>query len=50
MAALVLCDVDRVDYSFINGRRIVDRGELVTAELPRLVDTLNRLAAVMVRG
>ena len=50
VGALVLCDVGRVDYSFVNGRRVVDRGELITAELPRLADTVNRLAAVMVQG
>ncbi len=47
VAALVLCDVGRVDYSFINGRRVVDAGRLTTAELPRLVETVNRLAASM---
>jgi cytosine/adenosine deaminase-related metal-dependent hydrolase len=50
VAALVLCDVARVDYSFIQGRRVVDRGELTTAELPRLVAAVNRLAGAMMRG
>jgi cytosine/adenosine deaminase-related metal-dependent hydrolase len=50
VAALVLCDVGGVDYSFINGRRVVDRGELTTVELPRLVSNVNRLAALMVRA
>jgi cytosine/adenosine deaminase-related metal-dependent hydrolase len=50
VAALVLCDVARVDYSFIQGRRVVDRGELTTAELPRLVEAVNRLAVAMARG
>jgi cytosine/adenosine deaminase-related metal-dependent hydrolase len=47
VAALVFCDVGRVDYSFIGGRRVVDRGELTTAELPRLVAEVNRLGAAM---
>jgi cytosine/adenosine deaminase-related metal-dependent hydrolase len=50
VAALVLCDVGSVDYSFINGRRVVDEGRLTTAELPRLIETVNRLSAAMVRG
>jgi 8-oxoguanine deaminase len=50
VAALVLCDVGSVDYSFINGRRVVDEGRLTTAEVPRLVETVNRLAAAMVRA
>jgi cytosine/adenosine deaminase-related metal-dependent hydrolase len=50
VAALVLCQVDAVDYSFINGRRIVDRGCLTTVELPSLLQQTQRLAAEMVRG
>src|SRR5882757_2667436 len=50
VAALVLCDVGSVDYSFINGRRVVDEGRLTTAEVPRLVETVNRLAAHMVQA
>jgi cytosine/adenosine deaminase-related metal-dependent hydrolase len=50
VAALLFCHVDRVDYSFINGRRVVDAGELTTAELPVLAERVNRLAADMLRG
>lgn len=50
VAALILCQVDAVDYSFINGRRVVDRGALTTVELPRLLQRTRRLAADMVRG
>jgi 8-oxoguanine deaminase len=50
VAALVLCEVGRVEYSFINGRRVIDQGELTTAELPRLTDTVNRLSAQMIRS
>jgi 8-oxoguanine deaminase len=49
VAALVLCQVDAVDYSFINGRRVVDQGRLTTAELPVLVERTNRLAAQLVK-
>jgi cytosine/adenosine deaminase-related metal-dependent hydrolase len=50
VAAVILCQVDAVDYSFINGRRVVDRGSLTTVELPRLLRQTQRLAAEMVRG
>jgi cytosine/adenosine deaminase-related metal-dependent hydrolase len=50
VAALVLCQVDAVDYSFINGRKVVDRGCLTTIELPSLLQQTKRLAAEMVRG
>ncbi|MDP8983586.1 MAG: 8-oxoguanine deaminase [Pseudomonadota bacterium] len=48
VAALVLCDIGSVDYSFINGRRVVDAGRLATADVPRLIEAVNRAAAVMV--
>jgi cytosine/adenosine deaminase-related metal-dependent hydrolase len=50
VAALVLCEINAVDYSFINGRKVVDQGRLTTAELPELIEQANRLAAAMVRG
>ncbi len=48
VAALIFCQVDKVDYSFIHGRRIVDQGQLTSAELPVLAERVNRLAAAMV--
>jgi len=50
VAALVLCHVDAVDYSFIHGRKIVDQGCLTTVDLPTLVERTNRLSAKMVSG
>ena len=50
VAALVLCQTDTVDYSFIHGRRVVDQGRLTTVDLPRLVETTQRLAAQLVAG
>lgn len=47
VAALLLCQVDRVAYSFINGRKVVDRGQLVTLDLPLLVERHNRIAAAL---
>jgi 8-oxoguanine deaminase len=48
VAALILCSANTVDYSFINGRRVVDQGRLTTVELPLLVEKTNRLAAKLV--
>lgn len=45
VAAVILCQPDRVDFSFVNGRRVVDQGRLVTAELEVLVELTNAAAA-----
>ncbi len=45
VAALIFCYVDAVDYSFINGRKVVDQKQLTTIDLPALVEKHNRLAA-----
>jgi 8-oxoguanine deaminase len=36
VAALIFCQVNRVSYSFINGRCVVDQGRLTTLDLPAL--------------
>jgi 8-oxoguanine deaminase len=41
VAALVLCDLGSVDYSFINGERVVDQGHLTTGEMQSLVEKTN---------
>jgi cytosine/adenosine deaminase-related metal-dependent hydrolase len=50
VAALVLCQCDAVDYSFIHGRRVVDQGRLVPVDLPRLVERTNRQSARLLNG
>ena len=50
VAALVLCQLDRVDYSYIHGRCVVSQGMLTTVELPRLTEQINRLSARMMNG
>ena len=45
VAALVLCQTDSVDYSFIQGKRIVDQGRLTTCDLNSLIQKINALAA-----
>ncbi|MBR0557986.1 8-oxoguanine deaminase [Ciceribacter sp. L1K23] len=46
LAALVMCGPFKVDYSFINGRKIIDKGEFVSLDVERLLD---RHEAVMHR-
>jgi 8-oxoguanine deaminase len=50
VAAIILCGIDVVDYNFIHGRCVVDKRELKTAEMPRLIERVNRLARDMVNG
>lgn len=50
VAALILCQIDRVDYSFINGKKVIDQGHLTTLDLNQLVERTNRLAKQMVNG
>lgn len=44
VAAMIFCQVNKVDYSFINGRKVVEQGRLTTIELATLVEKHNRLA------
>ncbi|MEM0981617.1 MAG: 8-oxoguanine deaminase [Cyanobacteria bacterium P01_H01_bin.58] len=48
IAALLFCHVDKVDYSFINGRRVVDKGILTTVNLLKLVEEHNQAAQTLV--
>ncbi|HIK16804.1 MAG TPA: 8-oxoguanine deaminase [Leptolyngbyaceae cyanobacterium M33_DOE_097] len=48
VAALIFCQVDRVDYSFINGRCVVDQGQLTTIELAPLLEKANHLAQQLI--
>ena len=48
VAALILCQVNQVDYSFINGRRVVDKGRLMTVDVRTLLDNHRRLAERMI--
>jgi len=48
VAALIFCQINSVDYSFINGKKIVDQGRLTTVELETLVERTNRIAQQMV--
>ncbi|ELS32906.1 MULTISPECIES: 8-oxoguanine deaminase [Pseudanabaena] len=48
VAALIFCPVPSVDYSFINGRKVVDRGQLTTLDLPMLIERTNKIAHKLV--
>lgn len=48
IAAMIFCQVNTVDYSFINGRKVVDQGKLTALELETLVEKHNRLAEQLI--
>ena len=45
LAALLFCQVPRVQHSIVNGRVVVRDGQLTTLELPVLIEQHNALAA-----
>ncbi|NJM99773.1 MAG: 8-oxoguanine deaminase [Phormidesmis sp. RL_2_1] len=47
VAGLIFCQPPAVDYSFINGKKVVDQGQLVTLALPALIETCHKLAKKM---
>lgn len=47
VAALIFCPVSHVDYSFINGQMVVERGNLTTVDLPLLIERTNKLSLAM---
>ncbi len=44
VAALLLCHVEKVDFSIINGKPVVENGELSTIDLDSLITRHNELA------
>jgi cytosine/adenosine deaminase-related metal-dependent hydrolase len=50
MAALVFCTPQRVDLSIINGRSVVEDGNLLTVELPSVVERHNRISRQLING
>ncbi|BAZ43754.1 putative Amidohydrolase family protein [Chondrocystis sp. NIES-4102] len=50
VAALIYCQTDYVDYSFINGKKVVDCGHLITIELENLLEKTNQFAAQLING
>ncbi len=48
VAALIFCQPKGVDYSFINGKKVIDRGQLLTVDLGVLIEKCNQLATALV--
>ncbi len=44
VAALILCQTDSVDYSFVNGKKIVDQGRLTTVDYGALAEKTRKAA------
>ena len=50
VAALLLCLPPRVNYSVINGRVVIHEGQLLTVDLPLLIEQHNRISQRLIRG
>lgn len=50
VAGVMFCNSDPVDYSFINGKMVVDQGRLTTVDLNPLVERHNQLAMELING
>lgn len=50
VAALLFCQPSAVDLSIINGAIVVEDGQLLTADLPVLIERHNQLSAALIRG
>jgi len=48
VAAMIFCQVNTVDYSFINGRKIVDQGKVTTIDVEKLIETHNQIAQQLI--
>ncbi|MEM8719638.1 MAG: 8-oxoguanine deaminase [Cyanobacteria bacterium P01_G01_bin.39] len=44
VSALIYCQTDSIDYSFINGKKVVDQGHLITVEFDSLIENANQMA------
>ncbi len=44
VAALIFCQVSGVDYSFINGQKVVDQGRLTTVDLAALIGKTEQMS------
>jgi cytosine/adenosine deaminase-related metal-dependent hydrolase len=47
LASLVFCTPPRVNWSMINGRVVIEDGELLTRSLPHIIEEQNRMAATL---
>jgi cytosine/adenosine deaminase-related metal-dependent hydrolase len=49
-AALVFCSPQRVDFSLINGRVVIEDGHLLTVDLEPVIERHNRISRELVNG
>ncbi len=49
-AALVFCAPQRVDLSVINGRIVVEEGQLLTVDLRHVIERHNKISTKLIRG
>jgi cytosine/adenosine deaminase-related metal-dependent hydrolase len=47
VAALIFCQTDAVDYSFINGKKVIDRGRILNLDLDKVHRECQQLAIEM---
>jgi 8-oxoguanine deaminase len=50
VAAIVFCQPDKVDYTFVGGKAVVREGHLATIELSQLIENHNHAASRLLRG
>jgi cytosine/adenosine deaminase-related metal-dependent hydrolase len=50
VAAAVFCAPQKADYTVVDGRIVVDKGNFTTIDLPRLIEEHNRIARQLVNG
>lgn len=48
VAALIFCQTDAVDYSFINGKKVVENGRLTTVDLRSLAQRCHAIALSLI--
>ena len=50
IASLIFCQPPSVDLSIINGRIVIEDGQLLVADLPALIEEHNKLSLQLIRG
>lgn len=50
LAAILFCAPQQVDFSVINGRFVVEDGQLLTLDLPPIIERHNQISRRMIRG
>lgn len=48
VAALIFCQTDAVDYSFVNGKKVIEQGKILTLDLGKVQEKCQKLATEMV--